>query len=105
MPWIHLEDLVSISHEALFNPNYYGIYNATTNEATTNQLFSKQLAASLSKPFFMPNVPEFILTLFFGEMANVLLKGSRVSSQKLLKAGFQFKYPILTEALRDCIKK
>ena len=105
MPWIHIEDLVSVFHEALFNSNYYGIYNAVSNEETTSNSFSKQLAKTLSKPFFFPNVPAFALKLLFGEMANVLLEGSRVSNQKLANANFQFKYPSLLEALREIVSK
>ena len=103
MPWIHLNDLVSVFYEALFNSNYKGIYNAVSTEETTNQSFSKQLAKSLSKPFFLPNVPSFILKLVFGEMANVLLEGSRVSNQKIINSGFQFKFPILSSALQNII--
>ena len=105
MPWIHLDDLVSIFHESLFNPNYNGVYNAVSAEETTSHSFSKQLAESLSKPFFLPNVPAFFLKLVFGEMANVLLEGSRISNQKLTGEGFQFKYSTLSEALAEIISK
>jgi uncharacterized protein (TIGR01777 family) len=105
MPWIHINDLVSVFYEALFNPNYKGIYNAVSSEETTNQSFSKQLAKSLSKPFFFPNVPAFALKLVFGEMANVLLEGSRVSNQKLINIGFQFQFASLNKALMDIVSK
>jgi uncharacterized protein (TIGR01777 family) len=99
MPWIHLDDLVAILYESLFNSNYHGIYNAVSSQETISNTFSKQLAKSLSKPFFLPNVPSFVLKIVFGEMANVLLEGSRVSNQKLINIGFIFKYPSLSEAL------
>ena len=105
MPWIHIEDLVSVFHEALFNSNYNGIYNAVSSEKTTSDSFSKQLAKSLSKPFFLPRVPAFVLKLLFGEMANVLLEGSPISNQKLIHAGFQLKYPTLSEALQEIVAK
>lgn len=105
MPWIHINDLVSIFHEALFNSNFSGIYNAVSSEETTNQSFSKQLAKSLSKPFFLPNVPAFALKLVFGEMGNVLLEGSRVSNQKLIHNGFQFQFASLSKALMDIVSK
>ena len=105
MPWIHIDDLASIFNEALFNPNYNGIYNAVSIKQATNYSFSNQLAKSLSKPFFLPNIPAFMLKLVFGEMANVLLEGSRVSNQKLMKAGFQLKYPSLSETLREIVSK
>lgn len=105
MPWIHLEDLVTVFYEALFNSNFHGIYNAVSPEETTNQSFSNQLAKSLSKPFFLPRIPAFVLKLAFGEMANVLLEGSRVSNQNLIRTGFQFKYPVLSEALKQITYK
>jgi len=103
MPWIHIHDLVSVFNEALFNTNYNGIYNAVSSDETTSNSFSKQLAKSLSKPFFLPNVPAFALKLVFGEMANVLLEGSRVSNQKLINSGFQFNYPTLSTALSKIV--
>lgn len=105
MPWIHINDLVSVFYEALFNSNFSGIYNAVSSEETTNQSFSKQLAKSLSKPFFLPNVPAFALKLVFGEMGNVLLEGSRVSNQKLIHNGFQFQFASLSKALMDIVSK
>jgi uncharacterized protein (TIGR01777 family) len=101
MPWIHIDDLVSVFYEALFNPNFNGPYNAVASDHVTNKQFSKQLAKSLSKPFFFPNIPSFLLKILFGEMANILLKGSRVSNQKLLNTGFTFKYPQLSMALNN----
>jgi len=105
MPWIFIDDLVSIFHEALFDTNYAGIYNAVSTEETTNYSFSKNLAKSLSKPFFFPNVPAFLLKLLFGEMANVLLEGSRVSNQKLINEGFEFKHSTLSDALKKIAEK
>jgi len=105
MPWIFIDDLVSIFHEALFDVNYAGIYNAVSTEETTNYSFSKHLAKSLSKPFFSPNVPAFLLKLLFGEMANVLLEGSRVSNQKLINEGFEFKYSTLSDSLKKIAEK
>jgi len=100
MPWIHVDDMVSVIYEALFNAQLKGIYNAVALEHMTNSAFSKALAKSLYKPFFMPNVPAFLMKLVFGEMANVLLEGSRVNDQKLLNTGFSFKYPTISAALK-----
>jgi uncharacterized protein (TIGR01777 family) len=105
MPWIHEDDLVSIFHEALFNSNFKGVYNAAASESTTNYVFSKQLATSLHKPFFVPNLPGFILKLALGKRANVLLEGSRVSNQKLINCGFEFKFPLISLALNDLVSK
>ncbi len=98
MPWIHIDDLVSVLYNSLFHKAYSGIYNAVAPEHITNNGFSKELAEALHKPFFVPNVPAFVLKLLFGEMANVLLLGSRVSGKKLTENGFEFKYPTIKGA-------
>ena len=105
MPWIHLYDMVQLIDQALFNPHLTGIYNAVAPEHVTSRQFSEQLAKSLSKPFFVPKVPAFLLKLLFGKMANVLLQGSRVSSDKLLKTGFMFRYPTIAGALNEIVAK
>lgn len=105
MPWIHIDDLVTIFYNALFNPKLIGTYNAVSGESTTNAEFSKQLAKTLSKPFFLPNVPSFLLKLVFGEMANVLLEGSQVSNKHLLETGIELKYPTITVALEELLAK
>lgn len=105
MPWIHIDDLVTIFYNALFNPQVNGIYNAVSSESTTNYQFSKQLAKTLSKPFFLPNVPSFLLKIVFGEMANVLLEGSQVSNKRILETGITLKYPTISIALEELLTK
>lgn len=99
MPWIHLDDMVALIVESLFNPAVEGVYNAVATEHITNAYFSKSIARTLSKPYFMPAVPAFAMKLLYGEMANVLLRGVRASNQKLLNTGFRFRFPELKPAL------
>lgn len=99
MPWIHLDDIAAVFYEALFNPRLNGTYNGVAGEHITNAYFSEQLAHALNKPYFMPAVPAFAMKLLYGDMANVLLLGSRASNHKLLDTGFRFRYPSLREAL------
>ena len=101
MPWIHINDLIKIFEEAIFMKLPIGTYNAVADEHITNGQFSQQLAKSLHKPFFIPNVPAFVLKLVLGEMATIVLNGSRVSNQKLINQGFQFQYSKLEKALEQ----
>lgn len=103
MPWIHIEDLALVFCEGLFNSKISGTYNAVAPQYITNLYFSKQLALSLNKPFIMPHVPSFLLKLMYGEMANIVLQGSRVSCKKLTDSGFVFKFPDLEGALKNLI--
>lgn len=105
MPWIHIDDICSIYEFALKNPEVEGSYNASAPQHTTNENLTKLIAKVLKKPLFMPNVPSFILKLIFGELADALLEGSRASSEKIMKAGFEFQFPDLKMALEDLLKK
>ncbi|WP_185248574.1 TIGR01777 family oxidoreductase [Chryseobacterium bernardetii] len=104
MPWIHIEDICSIYEFALKHPTLHGAYNAVSPQHATNSDLTKAIAEVLKKPLFMPNVPAFVLKLLFGELANAILEGSRASSEKIQKAGFQFKFPDLKDALINLLK-
>tara|TARA_R110002050_G_scaffold11122_2_gene37836 strand:- start:38972 stop:39880 length:909 start_codon:yes stop_codon:yes gene_type:complete len=104
MPWIHIDDLCDIYVKALNDVKMNGAFNAISPEHQTNKSFTKALAKTLGKPMWLPNIPSFILKIMFGEMADMLLYGSRVSSAKILDAGFEFQYPNLDRALADLMK-
>lgn len=103
MPWIHVNDLCAIYLKAIENPDINGAYNAAIDDNTTNAVFSKTLAKVLGYRIWLPNVPAFLIKIALGEMAQLLLTGRRVSSEKIEKQGFQFQFKKLEDALRDCI--
>ena len=103
MPWIHIDDLCSIYLEAVQNSEMNGAYNAAVEDDTTNLIFSKKLAKIFGYSIWLPNVPAFVLKLVMGEMAAIVLTGRRISSAKIEKTGFKFKYKNLETALRDCL--
>lgn len=104
MPWIHVHDLCRMYIEAIENKNMSGAYNATINDSTTNLSFTKELASSLGRPLWLPNVPAFLIRLGMGEMSSIVLTGRRVSSDKIKKLGFRFQFKNLKKALKDCLK-
>lgn len=99
IPWIHLEDLCNMYLEAIENKKIEGIYNAVAPEHVTNKSLTKIIAKKLKKPLWLPNIPAFMMKLILGEMAVVVLEGSRVSSEKIMATGFKFKYSNIREAL------
>ena len=105
MPWIHIDDLCAIYLEAINNPNMTGAYNAAVSDSTTNTIFSKTLAKVYGYSVWLPNVPAFLLKIVLGEMAQIVLTGQRVSSDKIENAGFKFQFSTLEKALRDCLPK
>jgi uncharacterized protein (TIGR01777 family) len=99
MPWIHMDDLCNIYIKAIEDNNMHGAYNAVAPEHKTNREFSETLTKVLKKKVWLPNVPAIIVRIIFGKMAELVLNGSRVSSNKLIQEGFQFKFPTLNSAL------
>ncbi|KAA3613564.1 MAG: TIGR01777 family protein [Calditrichaeota bacterium] len=104
MPWIHIEDLCNIFVMALEDSNLSGAFNAAAPEHVTNEEFTKILAKVLNRPLWLPKVPSFVLKAVLGQMSMIALQGSRVSSEKISKAGYKFKYPTLKSALENICK-
>jgi uncharacterized protein (TIGR01777 family) len=105
MPWIHVDDLCAIYLEAIKNSDMTGAYNAAIADNTTNTIFSKTMAKINGYSIWLPNVPAFLIKIVLGEMALLILTGRRVSSEKIGKTGFKFKFTTLEQALRDCLQK
>lgn len=103
MSWIHLQDWLAIVQLMIDNPGLQGAYNATSPAPVTNQVFSAALAAVLNRPMLMP-LPEALLKVMLGEMAELVLGSQRVLPQRLLDAGFQFQHTQLQSALGDILK-
>lgn len=104
IPWIHVDDLCGIYIKAIEDEKMNGAYNAVAPDHQTNKNFMKILARVLQKPFWFPNVPAIALKIIFGKMSEVILKGSRVSSEKITLAGYHFLFPELEKALKDLFK-
>lgn len=102
MPWIHIDDLAQLYVAAIENDSFNGAYNSIAGNVS-NKDFSKMLSKAMNKPFWLPNVPGFMLKLFLGEMAVILLEGSAASNQKLLQTGFNFQFADLEEGLRKLV--
>jgi uncharacterized protein len=104
IPWIHIGDLCNIYIRAIEDSKMRGAYNAVAPDYTTNKDFTRILAHILNKPFWFPNIPAIFLKVLFGEMSAVILEGSRVSSDKIIAAGYKFLYPELRNALDDLFR-
>lgn len=102
LSWIHIDDLTHVHEAAINDRSYRGIYNLTAPEPTTNKELTRELGRLLSRPTVLP-VPAFVLSLLFGEGAQVLTSGQRVYPQRLLEAGFTFQFGRLSDALKDCL--
>lgn len=100
LPWIHIDDLAEMYIYTIEN-NIEGVFNAVAPEHHTSKTFSKALAKHINRPFIGVNVPSFALKLMFGDMSQILLKGSRLSSKKIEKNGYPFRFKTLNKALSN----
>jgi uncharacterized protein (TIGR01777 family) len=103
--WIHIEDLCRMFIWALENEKAAGFYNAVAPEPVTNKELTKTLGEAMDKPSVLVPAPAFALRLAMGEMADAILSSARVSSQKVVEAGFEFAFTDLLEAMRDLIRR
>ena len=101
--WIHIQDLVAIFYYVIEN-KLPGIYNGVSPYPVTNTELTKSIAKTLNKPFFLPNIPKFVMQLILGEMHQILFSSQHVSCRKLLDENFQFKFASLDKALNDLLK-
>ncbi|OYQ38117.1 TIGR01777 family protein [Flavobacterium cyanobacteriorum] len=101
--WIHIQDLVNIYY-FIINNNLEGVYNAVSPYPVSNNTLMENIARVLNKPYFMPNVPKFMLELILGEMHTLLLASQNVSAKKIIAQGYQFRYLSLDKALQDTLQ-
>ncbi len=103
VPWIHITDEVRAVRFLMENPDARGPYNLTAPNPVPNAQMARVLGRVLGRPAWLP-VPAPALRLLLGEMADVLLTGQRAVPQRLLEAGFIFRFPELDAALADLLR-
>jgi uncharacterized protein (TIGR01777 family) len=99
-PWIHIDDEAGIILYALEHEAVKGPVNAAAPDMVTNKEFSNVIGKVIKRPSWLP-IPEFALRLLYGEAAQVLTTGVKVSSEKIVRWGYTFKHPRLEEALKE----
>ncbi|MDO5105567.1 TIGR01777 family oxidoreductase [Capnocytophaga sp.] len=102
--WVDVDDVCRFVQFAL-STDISGAFNVVASEAVTNAELMKAIANALQQKLWLPNVPAYIIRCMFGEMAVLLLEGSRVSNEKTKAAGFAFRYESLSEALQKALSK
>ncbi|SKA76667.1 TIGR01777 family oxidoreductase [Desulfobaculum bizertense] len=99
LSWIHLRDEVEALTFLVERDEAEGAFNLCAPGAVCMEEFSKMLGAALRRPSWF-RVPEWLLRLGAGEMAEeMLLASQRAWPERLLQCGFDFRYPELRDAL------
>jgi uncharacterized protein (TIGR01777 family) len=101
--WIHHSDLAGIYLYVLKN-ELEGVYNAVAPYPVSQVDMVKAIAKVLDKPYFMPNIPKFVMEMALGEMSTLLFASQNVSAKKIIGEGYQFKYLSLEKAIKDALQ-
>lgn len=96
--WIHIDDLCAMFIKAAEDDQMQGTYNAVC-DWITNKAITTLIAKVLNKPLWLPPIPGFVMKLIVGEMAVIVVNGSKVSSEKIRETGFSFQHADLEKAL------
>lgn len=104
LSYIYILDLVNMFRFAIENENLSGSYNAVSPEILSNFEFSRSLANAMNRPLLVPAVPAFFLKMILGELSEMLINGNKISAEKIIDAGFEFKYPTVAKALVEIFR-
>lgn len=104
LPWIHIDDLVSLLIFAASNEAVTGVLNASSPNPVRNSEFTRELAHAVGRPAVLP-VPVFALRLALGPVADHIAASARVMPEETLEQGFQFRYPALASCLSELLSK
>lgn len=100
MSWVHIDDLVNAIIFLLKKPDLTGVFNLTSPHPVSQAEFAQTLAKTMHRPLLL-RMPAFVIRILFGEMGDcLLLNGQRVVPSRLMKLGYEFRYPNIVDALR-----
>lgn len=101
LPWVHIDDLVSVYIAATLDSRYHGPVNAVSPNPVRYHEFATALGKALRRPAFFP-MPAFVLRLALGEAADLALNSYHITPTRLLQEyAFQFKFTDLPIALEN----
>lgn len=102
--WMHIQDLADAVEMILVNEDMKGPFNFCSPNPERNQDFAKALGKALARPVFL-RIPAAVLKLIMGELGGVMLSSQRCVPQKLQHHGFEFRYPVLENALENLVNE
>jgi uncharacterized protein (TIGR01777 family) len=102
MPWIHLDDLVSLYRFAVETDALRGPVNAVAPDFATSARFAQALGAAVGRPALLP-APKPALRLLLGEFAETLFASQLMLPAAAQAHGFTWRHPMLENALIDVV--
>jgi hypothetical protein len=98
VPWIQIDDAVSLIHRVLQDDDLHGAVNAVAPHPVRNAELTSEIARTLHRPCLLP-VPAFALRIALGNLSDELLGSRRCIPQRMLDVGFEFAHTEIGTAL------
>lgn len=103
--WVHLDDVIGVIRFLREHPELDGVVNVSAPNPSDNRTVMATVRRVLGVPFGLP-LPRWVLEL--GAMAihtetELVLKSRWVVPERLLGAGYEFRYPDLEPALAQIV--
>lgn len=102
--WVALDDVVAAIRFAVATEQLRGPVNVVAPDVVTNREFTKTLGRVLRRPTVM-RIPKAPIRLAAGKLADELFASIQPLPDKLVDAGFEFRWPQLEPALRSMLQR
>jgi len=103
--WVHLHDILGIILFLKERPELRGVFNVSAPNPVTNKELMQELRRAMKMPFGLP-APAWMLEIgarIIQTETELILKSRWVIPERLMRAGYGFKYKTLGEALQEII--
>ena len=97
-PWIHIDDASSIFLKCINNTSK-GVFNLVAPNPVVQSELLRKIALYNRSAIILPNIPKFIVKLFFGQMSELVLSSQKVISNNL--NDYNFKFPDIDSAIKN----
>lgn len=104
--WVHLDDVVGSLRFLAGRADIAGVVNVTSPHPSDDATLMRTVRRVLGVPFGMP-LPRWALELGSAAIrteTELVLKSRWVLPERLLEAGYRFRYPDLEQALRQIVE-
>ena len=103
--WIHIEDLYNVILFVQQHKEISGVLNTSAPNPVNNKTLMELMRKYVGVPVGLPT-PAWLLTMgavIIKTETELVLKSRWVIPERLLNAGFEFKYPNMAEALKNIL--